>query len=279
MAPRRVSNAIMRLNIKPAAAVAGGAFLLLLILDLVWPGHGAWLLVFGLLVAAAAGAMWWRDRAQMLAGDRPTEPPPLSSVSAYGISGAGLQMHSRRVQGGVPLAFVLAPISALSILLFVGGAIGSGEPEVVAQVAPLEGEVSAIDRSRDGESSTLQVNPPATAQSAQTSPTTTAASTPPTPSTTESTQSQQASSAPVRPIVVSAPKTAAALEEEEAETAALEAIRTIEHTVEEGDSLYEIALEYDVTVEAIMDLNGLDANTYIHPGDVLRIPLSDEDEA
>ena len=51
----------------------------------------------------------------------------------------------------------------------------------------------------------------------------------------------------------------------------------VEYTVEEGDTLYDIAERYDSTVEAIMDLNELDASSFIHPGDVLLIPQVGDD--
>jgi uncharacterized protein (TIGR00159 family) len=48
------------------------------------------------------------------------------------------------------------------------------------------------------------------------------------------------------------------------------AVRT--HTVQKGDSLYEIGRRYGVPVEAIRKLNGLEPGEYIQPGQELRIP-------
>ena len=48
----------------------------------------------------------------------------------------------------------------------------------------------------------------------------------------------------------------------------------IEYTIQSGDTLFEIALEHDTTVEAILELNpGLNPDL-INPGDVILIPSS-----
>ncbi len=261
---------MMRLNLKPAAALAAAAFLLLLILDLVWPGHGVWLLIFGILVGLAAAGMWWRDRLLMLAASQPHAPRPISSVSAYGISGSSLQISPPRDQKGVPLSLVLAPISALSILLFIGGALGSSDSQLVQEVELQQTEVAAIDRSRDAESPALQPTPPAATKSTSSASAQSAV-------TSETQTQQDQAPAPVRPIVVAAPAAATADQQAQAAAPAPESIRTVEYTVEEGDTLYEIAVQHDATVEAIMDINGLDSQSYIHPGDVLRIPINDDE--
>jgi len=56
-----------------------------------------------------------------------------------------------------------------------------------------------------------------------------------------------------------------------------QSVDTFEYVVEPGDTLYEIAERYDLTVDEIMNLNGLDSNSFIHPGDVLLIPLPEEE--
>ncbi|MGC9520282.1 MAG: LysM peptidoglycan-binding domain-containing protein [Anaerolineae bacterium] len=57
-----------------------------------------------------------------------------------------------------------------------------------------------------------------------------------------------------------------------------EPIRMITYTVETGDVLGAIALEYDVSVEAIMEASGLEDADFIRAGDVLTIPLGGEVE-
>jgi LysM repeat protein len=44
------------------------------------------------------------------------------------------------------------------------------------------------------------------------------------------------------------------------------------HTVQSGDTLSHVSVKYDVSIEAIMDRNGLDESSIIRPGDRLIIP-------
>ena len=270
----------MRLDIKPAAASAGAAFLLLLILHLTWPGHGLWLLVLGVLLALTSAGLWYhaRNANQSVQSSR-RQRAPFADVGAYGLSGARVQALSQR-QTGVPFAAILAPVAALSILLFIGGAIGSSESPTPEAVSTVQHDVAAIDRSGDTEMQTPQVRPPTAHQTQQTSTTATVTAVTNTSSTTPDAAANTASqaSAPSKPIVVQAPQPASAADEEaEAEQLDPRALTAIEYTVEEGDTLYDIAARYDSTVEAIMDLNKLDAFSFIHPGDVLLIPQVDDE--
>ena len=166
------ATTIMRLDLKPAAASAAAAFLLLLILDLTWPGHGIWLLVAGILLALSAAGLWYRDRLapeRSLSSRQPGSP--FADVGAYGLSGARVRaLHQE--QTGVPIAGVVAPVAALAILLFIGGAIGSSEPQVPETATTLQQDVAAIDRSSDSKLQTPQVQPPAAHQTQQTQTTT-----------------------------------------------------------------------------------------------------------
>ena len=45
------------------------------------------------------------------------------------------------------------------------------------------------------------------------------------------------------------------------------------HYVASGDTLFGIALEYGVTVDALLHANGLDVNEYLDIGQALIIPL------
>ena len=46
------------------------------------------------------------------------------------------------------------------------------------------------------------------------------------------------------------------------------------YTVLEGDTLYTIASKYNVSVDSIVALNGLNKYEYIYPGEVIIIPKS-----
>lgn len=49
----------------------------------------------------------------------------------------------------------------------------------------------------------------------------------------------------------------------------------IKYTVANGDTLWKIAQKYNLTVDKLIQANNLDANSYIYPGQILTIPLSD----
>ena len=50
------------------------------------------------------------------------------------------------------------------------------------------------------------------------------------------------------------------------------------HTVRSGDTLGRIADDHDVSLETVLELNGLDKSTIIHPGDVIRLPGAAADD-
>ena len=269
----------MRLEIKPAAASAAAAFLLLLILDLTWPGHGIWLLVIGILLALSAAGLWYWDRLAAEHGAYPQQPrSPFLDVGAYGLSGARVPAL-RKARVGVPVAAVVAPVAALSILLFIGGSLGSSESATTEAVTAIQQDVMAIDRSGDSELQTPQVQPPTAhqTQQAQTSTAVNALRSANTAVTEEDSAIATAqSSNPIKPIVVDAPQPASGSDQDaEVEEIDPRALSAVEYTVEEGDTLYDIAERYGSSVEAIMGLNKLDAFSFIHPGDVLLIPQVD----
>ncbi|MGC9522766.1 MAG: LysM peptidoglycan-binding domain-containing protein [Anaerolineae bacterium] len=49
------------------------------------------------------------------------------------------------------------------------------------------------------------------------------------------------------------------------------------HTVQQGDTLFGIALEYGVTVDGLVRVNGLDESAYLSIGQVLIIPVEEEE--
>ena len=275
------ATTVMRLNLKPAAASAAAVFLLLIVFSLTWPGHGLWQLGVGLLLGLIAAVLWWQQRFPPDSDPyRQTPSSPFTNVGAYGLAGSQI-VSTQQQSSGVPLAGVLAPISALAILLFVGGAIGSAETTVEQSGTPLDQSVTAIDRSGDGEPVTPNVDPPTASQLQQTQTTTTVTSvraTQQSDTTAEAASGSQQSAGPVKPIVVAAPTVASPADEEVDQLDLTpDAANTFEYIVAEGDTLYDIAIRYDSTVEVIMNLNKLDSKSFIHPGDVLLVPITEEE--
>ena len=259
----------MRLEPKSAAAICAAAFALLLIFGAVWPGPGLWLLAAALGCTAAAAAAWWIDPAPRQG--RPaayrTARTPFAAPYRHAGGGAALGVAGAiGARGGwtaperVHLAFVAGASGLLAFMLFVGGALGGGDADAPAAVA-LDANPEVIDRSRDGDPIALPAVPPP------------AAATPVNPAVSPA-EAEPSNAA--RPIVVAAPKPATPVEPQEPEPPAAPPARTVQHTVAAGDTLYEIALTYESTVDAIVTLNGLSAAAIIHPGDILLIPQPDE---
>ena len=274
----------MRISLKPAAAAAAAAFLLLLLLHLTWPGPGLWTLIIGLLVGAASAALWWRDRVESSQSARSATRSPLSDVGPYGLSNFNGPTAATRVdRAGVALSTLLAPVAALAILLFIAGSLGAAEPVTDESVVQLESDVTAIDRSGDVNATqgAQTVNPPTT-QPTQRFTTATVTTEPraiAADSASQETESNQPATT-VKPIVVAAPQVASAADEDEADAVSTPAAAaTFEYVIEEGDTLYEIAEQHGTTVDALLNLNDLDGYSFIHPGDVILIPLEESEES
>ena len=271
----------MRLEPKPAAALCAAAFALLLIFGAAWPGPGLWLLAAALGCLAAAGATWWLDSspaearpAAQRVAHTPFAATPRRSGGSVGAGVSGM-IGVRRAPDGrwvmpdrVHLAFVVGACGVLALILYIGGALGGGG-EAAAPAVALEANPQVIDRSREGDPNAVLPAPaaplvaPTTAGGAAAPAAATSPAAPPV--------------SQARPIVVAdpAPATPVELKPASAEAAAPPA-RTVQHTVVEGDTLYEIALNYESTVDAILALNGLTASDIIHPGDILLVPQPDE---
>ncbi len=52
--------------------------------------------------------------------------------------------------------------------------------------------------------------------------------------------------------------------------------KIIEHTIVSGDSFWKIANQYDVSLDSIYELNGMNQNSLIQIGDVLKIEVDDD---
>lgn len=218
----------------------------------------------GLLLAAASAALWWYYAP--VGGDHAVAP-----MTPFGDPGM-VRHYAANQSGGVHTALVIGGAGVLALILFVGGAIGGGASETTEAVA-LQNDVQVIDRSRD-------IDPSA---SSGANPAADAAGSAPTPAVqyTQSDDSaaivaardesaQSEGSSAVRPIVVAQPEPATPVELQEspaqapAEAAPRPAVNHVRHQVVAGDTIYDIALTYGSTVEAIVARNQLPLNGVIH---------------
>ena len=267
----------MRLEPKPAAAISAAGFALLLIFGAAWPGPGLWLLAAALGCIAAAGATWWLD-ASAIARTRPvaqrvaqtpfsTSPrrPRGFGVELPGNIGAPWQAAAvgRSLPRRVHVAAVVGACGLLGLVIFIVGAVG-GDQDADPTTPTLAVSPEVIDLSREGGTTavTATVRPPTT-EPRSSSPVAAASAAP---------------TAAERPIVVAAPKPATPVELQQRDTSVAAPVLTVKHTVVDGDTLYEIALTYGSTVDAILTLNGLSNADFIHPGEVLLIPQPDPDD-
>lgn len=261
----------MRIEPKSAGAFSAGAFIFLLIFGVGWPGPGTWLLVFALLFIAAGAAAWWLDGTIVPAGGggamaatvggspfsgggrpatlgrrgRPSESW-LLSLGLPGPDGRGRWVLPNRVH----VTLVAGAVGLLAMIIFIGGAINGGSavsPDAVPAVQPNEALdfaqpiTPAIERDRATpaveEARPIQLETPAAAR-------------PELPR-------------PADPIeAVGAPTTPA---------------RTEVHEVVSGDTIYDLAITYGSSIEAIMNANGIGEYDTIRVGDQLIIPIQRND--
>ena len=263
----------MRIEPKTAGAIAAGAFFFLLVFGIGWPGPGTWLLVFALLFIAVGAAAWWLDgaivqQAQMGgavaagAGGSPFRSAGraaprgrrgdsmLLTLGLPGPDGAGRWV----LPNNVHVTLVAAAVGLLAMVIFVGGALGGGG-STPAPLADSSAGTPAID-----------FNQPITP--AESSPIVTEAVTP----------SAGLDSAEPSPIVIDTPsatrpeipRPASPIE---AVGTATEPANTVVHTVVSGDTIYDLAISYGSSIEAIMNANGISEFDTIRVDDQLLVPV------
>ena len=277
----------MRIDLKPAAFLAAAAFGLLIIFGAAWPGPGVWLLALGLILVAAAAAIWLRRAQTLAAGQQAGSPAfsPSADAMIYSRSATGLPRNSRTQPrtspGGISIEALVASVGVVALMLYIGGVLVSNGNTGQEQVGP-SAAVDVIDRTETDAVGNAAGVGTATAQGLTSS------------TTTQPTTADEAAStspaAPLRPIVVNDPSGAAPVSqrpglvvqsETSVESAADQAqsdladTETITYIVEQGDTLWDIANRFDVPVAVLADLNTL-FNAEIHPGDELVVPLPEE---
>ena len=256
----------MRLDVKSAGFLATGAFLLLLLFGIGWPGSGIWLLVLGLLTLFVSLIVWWIDSATI---------PNSSAVPASGgYSPRGASFHSgtpsrrsRLLYLGLPgpdgngrwvlpdsvhVTLISGAIGVLALIIFIGdaaGGQGDGTAPLPIVEEPLDPRVIDFDQPVTPEPAAA-ADPAAEAADPSRDPIDVQAPTNPQPGL-------------ARPIeVVNAPR---------------ETPNTVLYEVVAGDTIYDIANTLGSSVDAIIEANDIDEFDVIHVGQILVVPLLDEE--
>ncbi len=256
----------MRIDPKTAGIISAGSFFFLLIFGLGWPGPGAWLLVFSLLFIAAAAGAWWLDGAMV------TTTGGGAVVAAQGASpfgrgrsggrGAGRTGDSKLLSLGLPgpdrsgrwvlpdkvhVTIVAGLIGALALFIFIGGALGGGGTDAPAAVPALQPN-PALDFAQP-----VAPAPPSTLTGSATTPT-----------------AEEPAPIQLEPPATTRPEPARPLEASGAATTPAE---TTVHEVVAGDTIYDLAITYDTSIDAIMNANGITQLDTIRVGERLVIPV------
>lgn len=249
----------MRMDPKTAGAYGAGAFIFLMIFGLGWPGPGTWLLVFALLFMAAAAVAWWLDSVMVPAGGGAVTATPRSSPFQPRRASGG-RRDSRMLSLGLPgpdasgrwvlpnkvhVTVLAALIGLLAMILFISGAVGGGSPAVVEEV-PVVQPNPALDFARPV-TPIVQASTDAPVAPVAQEPTPIIVPQPPaTPPE------------PARPL--------------NAPAAPTDPAQTIIHDVVAGDTIYDLAITYNTSIEAIMNANGISEFDTIRVDERLIIP-------
>ena len=252
---------------KTAGMFSVGAAIFLLIFGVGWPGPGTWLLVFALLFVGAAAAAWWLDGAVVA----PARGGAVAATAAAGMGGtpfrAGRSSRTPRAAGhsGEPLLLALGLpgldrkghwlLPGRVHVTLVAGAVG-----LVAMAIFIAGAVSGGGGNSATPVPVVQSNPAIDF------------ATPITPIVEASTNAPVAL-AP-EPIVVETPTTTRPAPQRPVDVRAepTEPARTVNYEVVAGDTLYNLAIAYDTSIDAIMTANGIGDTDTLRVGQRLLIP-------
>ena len=291
----------MRIEPKTAAVYAAGAFFFLLIFGVGWPGPGTWLLVFSLLLIAAAAAAWWLDGAivpqqragAVLAGAGASTPfggrrrapsrgagrPGDSILLSLGFPGP--DGHGRWVlPDRVHLTALAGAVGLLAMIIFIAGALGGGGGDSSAATTGTQTAPALDFASSNGQSllpatdgAAIAPLPPGTVGDGAANPQTGTLNADGTALVPQAGAAGQAT-AQTSPIVVETPSAPIP-----APARALDAPDTLPtsdqavvHEVVSGDTIYDLAITYGSSIEAILAANGLGENSTINIADRLLIP-------
>ena len=256
----------MRLDVKSASFLATGAFLLLLIFGVAWPGSGVWLLVLGLLTLFVSLIVWWIDSATVSSSSvisasggyspgratfRGGNPSRRSRLLYLGLPGPDDSGHWV-LPGSVHITLVAGAIGILALIIFIGDAVGEqGSGTAPPSVAEQPLDSGAIDFDKPVTlDPTAPLDPAAEPAASSRDPIDVQGPTNPQPGL-------------ARPIeVVNAPR---------------ETPNTVLYEVVAGDTIYDIASALGSSVNAIIEANDIGEFDIIHVGQILLIPLLDEE--
>jgi len=269
-------GSMMRIEPKTAGAVSAAGFFFLLIFGIGWPGPGSWLLIFSLMFIAVGAVAWWLDGA--IVQQTPTSGAVASggpfrggamrgplrrqkqsaslllSLGLPGPDGTGRWVMPNRVH----VTLVAGTVGVLAMVIFVGGAIsGGGSAAVATTQEPQSSE--AIDFGQP-------ITP------AESAAIVTEAVTPVTPGA-----GIQTTSEPTPIVVETQTSTRPELPQPADPVNAIGApaipAETIVHEVIGGDTIYDLAITFGSSIEAIMNANGISEFDTIRIGDVLIVPI------
>ena len=294
----------MRIEPKTAAAYAAGAFLFLLIFGVGWPGPGTWLLVLSLSVIAGGAVAWWLDGAivQQPAGAIAGGGGATSPFAArHPARGAGRPGDSLLLSLGFPgpdrqgrwvlpdrvhVTAIAGVVGLLALIIFAAGTLG-GDSATTAAVETPEATAPAIDFAATAQTTdgTVAAATPSTTTAAATTATTqttqTAVAAVQPPAAAAAPAVQTAPPAQTAPIVLETPSAPAPAPARplEAPSTLPTAENPVVHEVVAGDTLYDLAIAYGSSIEAIMTANGLSEDEFILVGDRLIIPAVENSDA
>ena len=265
-------GAPMRIDPRNAGVYSAGAFLFLLVFGLGWPGPGMWLLVFALAFLAAAAAAWFFDNEAITSKSRNVAFAH-STTSPFDTIGRRMSApnqrfdrgaHSRLLALGLPgpdingrwafpaqvhITLIAGLIGLLAMIIFISASVTGSTSDEIAKV-PISQSNPAIDFALSA-TPRQQVTTPKIGEQPNT-----ILATIPEPILVETPESTRPM--PAKPV--NAPITS------------MEPSQTIIHDVIAGDTIYDLALTHNTSIDAIMKLNGIDQFDTIRVGDRLLIP-------
>ncbi|PZC42116.1 MAG: LysM repeat-containing protein [Chloroflexi bacterium] len=261
--------------------------------------------MFSLMLIAAAAAAWWLDGAivpqqragAVMAGGGGGQAGGNPFSARHPARGAGRRGDSMLLNLGFPgpdgrgqwvlpdrvhLTALAGAVGLLAMIIFVGGTLGGGGNAAPAALTS-EQTAPAIDFAATGQASTEGTVAPAgdgtTVPETQNSADAVTVTPPATGA--GATGAENAVEVGTAPIVLPTPTAPlpAPARPLDAPASLPTADESIVHEVVSGDTIYDLAITYGSSIEAILDANGLGGNATINIGDRLLVPAVESSSA